>query len=60
LIEYEGSKEMIIKSGVEVIEFLSTNPDTPDAVFPDWFTIHRNSDIPEGLFILYPMKHHSR
>ena len=33
---------------------------TPDAVFPDWFTTHKNDDIPEGLFILYPMKHRSR
>jgi len=33
---------------------------TPDAVFPDWFTTHKNDDIPEGVFILYPMKYVSR
>jgi len=29
-------------------------------VFPDWFTTHKNDDIPEGVFILYPMKHLTR
>jgi hypothetical protein len=29
-------------------------------VFPDWFTTHKNDDIPEGVFILYPMKHKTR
>jgi len=33
---------------------------SPDAIFPDWFTTHKNNDIPEGVFILYPMRHHSR
>ncbi len=32
----------------------------PDAIFPDWFTTHKNDDIPEGVFILYPMKYVSR
>ena len=29
-------------------------------MFPDWFTTHKNDDIPEGVFILYPMKHATR
>jgi hypothetical protein len=43
-----------------VKEFLHGQPKAPDSIFPDWFTTHKNSDIPEGVFILYPMKHPSR
>ena len=33
----------------------------PDSVFPNnWFSTHRNADIPDGLFCLYPMKVPSR
>lgn len=42
------------------MEFSRKDSRAPDAIFPDWFTTHRNSDIPDGVFILYPMKHPSR
>jgi hypothetical protein len=33
----------------------------PDSVFPNnWFSTHRNEDIPDGLFVLYPMRVPSR
>jgi len=45
---------------VKVFEKKGKDDETPDAIFPDWFTTHKNDDIPEGVFILYPMKHRSR
>lgn len=42
------------------MEFSKKDSRAPDAIFPDWFTTHRNEHIPEGVFVLYPMKHHSR
>jgi len=42
------------------VEFAKKDSRAPDAIFPDWFTTHKNDDIPEGVFILYPMKHASR
>lgn len=41
-------------------EFARSEDRAPDAIFPDWFTTHKNDDVPEGVFILYPMKHASR
>ncbi len=43
-----------------MVEFSKKDSRAPDAIFPDWFTTHKNDDIPDGVFILYPMKHHSR
>ena len=47
-------------SGIRVTEFKKSDTTTPDSIFPDWITTHRNTDIPEGLLILYPMRHRSR
>ena len=47
-------------AGIKVHEFNHADERTPDAIFPDWFTTHKNDDIPDGVFILYPMKHVSR
>jgi hypothetical protein len=47
-------------AGIKVHEFSHSDDRAPDAIFPDWFTTHKNDDIPEGVFILYPMKHVSR
>lgn len=41
-------------------EFSRKETKAPDAIFPDWFTTHKNDDIPDGVFILYPMRHVSR
>lgn len=46
--------------GIKVHEFKHKDGAAPDAIFPDWFTTHKNDDIPEGVFILYPMKYRSR
>jgi hypothetical protein len=46
---------------VEVVTYKQQTPDLPDSVFPNnWFSTHRNEDIPDGLFILYPMRVPSR
>jgi len=47
-------------AGIKVHEFSHSDDRAPDAIFPDWFTTHKNDDIPDGVFILYPMKHVSR
>jgi hypothetical protein len=49
-----------MSSGIKVKEFAHKEDRAPDAIFPDWFTTHKMDDIPEGVFILYPMKHESR
>jgi len=48
------------KVGIKVHEFKHKDGRAPDSVFPDWFTTHKNDEIPEGVFILYPMKYKSR
>jgi hypothetical protein len=58
--EYEDFKKMLSLLGLRVTEFKNTDPRAPDSIFPDWFTTHKNDDIPEGVFILYPMRHKSR
>jgi hypothetical protein len=60
LKEYSNFKATLEEGGVQVEEYAIEGDDVPDAVFPDWFTTHRNYDIPEGVFILYPMKCPSR
>ncbi|CDW88545.1 amidinotransferase [Stylonychia lemnae] len=59
-IEFDKFKETLQSGGIKVVEFAKKDSRAPDAIFPDWFTTHKNDDIPEGVFILYPMKHHSR
>ena len=59
--EFHRFREEIIKHGVEVVSYKQQTPDLPDSVFPNnWFSTHRNEDIPDGLFILYPMRVPSR
>lgn len=36
-------------------------PEASDAIFPNnWFSTHKNSNIPNGLLMIYPMKSESR
>ena len=58
--EFDNFKNTLQNSGIKVMEFVRNESKAPDAIFPDWFTTHKNEDIPEGVFILYPMKHPSR
>jgi hypothetical protein len=58
--EFDRFKETLQKSGISVVEFAHPDKQAPDAIFPDWLTTHRNEDIPEGVLIIYPMKHKSR
>jgi hypothetical protein len=58
--EFDNFKLALTSSGINVTEFKKIDTRAPDAIFPDWFTTHKNDDIPEGVFILYPMKHRSR
>jgi len=57
---HEGFRNTLIDAGVNVMHYKQRRGDAPDAVFPDWFTTHKNEDIPGGVFILYPMFHKSR
>ena len=59
-IEFDNFKQTLTSSGIKVVEFCKKDSRAPDAIFPDWFTTHKNDDIPDGVFILYPMKHYSR
>jgi hypothetical protein len=53
--------EAIEKAEVEVVSYRQQTPELPDSVFPNnWFSTHRNADIPDGLFVLYPMRVPSR
>ena len=59
--EFRKFRDEIVKNDVEVVSYKQQTPDLPDSVFPNnWFSTHRNSDIPEGLFCLYPMRVPSR
>ena len=58
--EFDDLKKALTRAGIRCAEFQNTNPEAPDAIFPDWFTTHKNDDVPEGVFILYPMRHRSR
>ena len=58
--EFDNFKKTLESAGIKVHEFSHSDDRAPDAIFPDWFTTHKNDDIPEGVFILYPMKHVSR
>ena len=59
-LEFDNFKATLEHSGIKVQEFSRKESRAPDAIFPDWFTTHKNDDIPDGVFILYPMKHVSR
>ena len=60
LNEFHNFQQNITNHGIEMTIFTQSSDETPDSVFPDWFTTHRSEDIPDGILILYPMKCHSR
>jgi hypothetical protein len=59
-MEFKNFKSTLERASIKVHEFRNKESRAPDSIFPDWFTTHRNGDIPGGVFILYPMKHVSR
>jgi hypothetical protein len=45
------------EKGIDVITYQQKAPGLPDSVFPNnWFSTHRNENIPNGLLCLYPMR----
>ena len=59
--EFKRFREQIQKADIEVETYSQQTPDLPDSVFPNnWFSTHRGVDIPDGLFVLYPMRVPSR
>ena len=58
--EFDNFKQTLTSAGIKVTEYQGVSEKAPDAIFPDWFTTHRCDTIPDGVFILYPMKHPSR
>jgi len=59
--EFRRFREAIEQAEVEVVSYRQQTPELPDSVFPNnWFSTHRNADIPDGLFVLYPMRVPSR
>lgn len=51
---------MLESGGIKTDMYDHYHEDSPDAIFPDWFTTHRPEDIPGGVLVLYPMKHATR
>jgi len=47
-------------AGVEVVVYDQHEQKAPDSIFPDWFTIQRGNNIPDGVFTIFPMLYPSR
>ena len=59
--EFKKFRDTIEQNGIEVTTYKQQTPDLPDSVFPNnWFSTHKDQDIPDGLFVLYPMRADSR
>jgi hypothetical protein len=56
LAEFEHVVNRLRLQGIHIVEADNTQPDAPDAVFPNnWISFHH-----DGSAVLYPMMHHSR
>jgi len=61
LKEFKEYVKLLQENGIKVHLYKQQADDLPDSVFPNnWFTTHKNDDIPEGLLVTYPMKHPTR
>lgn len=59
--EFKNMVDNLRKHGIKVTIYKQQKDDLPDSVFPNnWFSTHRDPNIPNGAFITYPMKHPSR
>lgn len=59
--EFHNLADKLKTAGVTVEMYSQMAADLPDSCFPNnWFSTHRTSDFPEGIFCLYPMRTPSR
>ena len=60
-LEFKNMVDNLRKHGIKVTVFKQQKDDLPDSIFPNnWFSTHKDSNIPKGVLITYPMKHPSR
>ncbi|CDW85066.1 amidinotransferase [Stylonychia lemnae] len=59
--EFGKFKDLLLENDIDVQVYKQLTPDLPDSVFPNnWFSTHKGTDIPDGLFVVYPMKAETR
>ena len=59
--EITEAAKILSNHGIKVHIFENKNPRIPDSVFPNnWFSTHRDRNVPKGVFFTYPMKTPSR
>ncbi len=55
--EFQNYVEKLKEKNVEVITYPQCHDDAIDSIFPNnWFSTHKNENVPEGILIVYPMK----
>lgn len=60
MLEWRQLLTKLAAHGVEILEFEATDPRLIDAVFPDWIVTIRDENYPDGLLLVFPMRHMSR
>lgn len=50
----------MVEAGIKVAVYNQAHLDAIDSVWPDWFTMQRGDNIPDGVFSLFPMRYDSR
>jgi hypothetical protein len=60
MCEWRQLLSKLTTHGVEVLEFETTDPKLFDAVFPDWIVTMRDENYPDGVLLVFPMRHLSR
>jgi len=57
IVEFEGYTMLLEKFNISYEVISQINPNAPDSIFlNNWFSTHKNENIPEGLLIIYPIK----
>jgi hypothetical protein len=55
--EFKLMQKNLKDNGIEVVNYKQMSEELPDSIFPNnWFSTHKDSNIPGGLFFTYPMK----
>ena len=55
-LEFDGLQSKLLMAGIKSFVFEESNPDTPDAIFPNnWISFHSNGEI-----VIYPMMAENR
>lgn len=57
---WESAVYILEQNNIEVKKFKQCRKEAIDSIWPDWFTTNKNELIPDGAFIIYPMKCESR